>query len=176
MLGKFSPTWSWLLLGLLVGGLALGCGGEPTPMSIKNGVAAAGDASDPKTPDNFAATRERLVGKWQGSFEINPEITDAELPPVHRQQLDSTLMTVDFGGNGQVTMTAEVTFEGMVRSTDSQASWEVADVEGDRVVVESTEENMAPEQIEIEFAGASEFYMSLPEGQSHIGRLRFRRQ
>ena len=166
---------NWTITGLLLIGAA-GCGPTPAPMNISANTADGSPAQVAGEETETDAARKRLVGQWKGVFEIASELDESELPALDRRQLESTEMTIDFREDGTAVMQAHVTLGEQVESAERNSRWNVVQASSNRATVESLEENMAPESIEIEFQGNDRFMMDLPQERAHIGRLRFDRQ
>lgn len=151
-------------------------------LALSTGLAAcvgcSGDAADVPASVSQApqSAQETLIGRWDGTFQLNEQAAAEELDAETISTLKSIRMSVEFKGDGNMNMAATMqTSEGPLEN-QSAGQWEIVSEQGDQVTIRSTEPNAEPEDIHVRIADANTLLMSPPQGQSHIGVIRFQRR
>lgn len=152
----------------------VGCGSQTANTPVA-------DAQQPGAPQASASPTDRLIGRWQGTMQVNEEAVRAAVGPDKVEaaltSLQAMQMQMDFRPDGLLLLAGE----NHGKPYESQASWELVSQEGERVTLRSVEQAAAPgvapqeKTIDIRFEGQDSFTMPLQTEVADLGSLRFTR-
>ena len=116
-----------------------------------------------------SSPEQRLLGKWQGTLQIDKELAADTLTPEQIDSIQGAAMLVEFQANG--TMNLGVTGQ----PTQATGTWELVDAAEDTITIVSTESDGKSTDLQLHFSDHDLFAMPLPGPLAKAGLMEFRR-
>jgi hypothetical protein len=161
--------WMSGLLVLASVSLLAGCGSKTSNAPVAT------------TLESSAKPTDRLIGRWQGTMQVNEEAVRAAIPADKVEaaitSLQAMRMEMDFRQDGTLLLAGE----NHGKPYESQASWELVSEDGEKMTLRSVEKTALPgaepqeKTIDIRFDGQDSFTMPLQTEVAELGSLRFSR-
>jgi hypothetical protein len=161
---------SLLCLNLIVGLLLLaGCQQETdgtTPL--------AHSPSAPAPSGGTSSTKDRLLGRWDGSFQLSPKAPIDDFDEATINICKSIRMLVAFHADDRLQMSATMTLPEIGdQTTETSGNWSILAENGDEIRLQALDPDGDPEEISIVFQDDHTFTMIPPNELRSLGMLKF---
>jgi hypothetical protein len=165
---RFLGTTAFLVLGL--GWMALsGCRpastDEATPL-----------ASAVTTPDKAGAShaQSRLVGRWDGGFQMNSDAPLDEFDELTVNICKSIRMLAAFHADERLEMSATMTLPEIgAQTSETKGKWKILAENGNEVRLQALDPDGDPEEMTVTFLDDHTFVMTPPNELRDLGMLKF---